>query len=68
MYVIVLYLNFPDSFIRLEGDVRYGGVDHEREQVEDEVGVTAQAQKCRVTLFSGKLNEEKSCGNVFTKN
>jgi len=53
-----LYLNFPDGLVWLEGDVGDGCVDHEGEQVEDEVGVTTQAQKCRVTFFSRSLNVE----------
>ena len=47
-----LLLNLPQCFIRLEGYVRHRRVDHQREQVEYEVGVAPEAQVSRVALLA----------------
>jgi len=33
------YLDFSNSLVRLKSDIRHRGVNHEREQVQDEVSV-----------------------------
>ena len=44
-------LNFSNSLVGLEGDVRHRRVHHQGEQVQDEVGIPPQAQESRVTFF-----------------
>ena len=45
-----IYLHFLDRFVRFQCYVGNIGVDHEAEEVEDEVSMTTQVQKCSIAL------------------
>jgi len=60
----MVYLDFPNSFVWLEGNVRHRRVHHQRKQVQDKISISTQAQECCVT-FLPENKEEEDASNII---